>query len=93
MNRHFVSASGMVKVIRTTPLESEVNCGKKNAVSFRFLRAATLLKSLAGSKLVIGLIGESVQAAADSIAVCAAGGAMSIGWPAETMGGWVYSHA
>src|ERR1035441_8965719 len=35
----------MVKVIRTTPLESEVNCGKKNAVSFRFLRAATLLKS------------------------------------------------
>ena len=44
-NRHFVSASGMVKVIRTTPLESEVNCGKKNAVSFRFLRAATLLKS------------------------------------------------
>ena len=30
--------------------------------------AATLLKSLAGSKLVIGLIGESVQAAADSIA-------------------------
>src|ERR1039458_1511808 len=45
MKRHFVSASGMVKIIRTTPLESEVNCGKKNAVSFRFLRAATLLKS------------------------------------------------
>jgi electron transfer flavoprotein alpha subunit len=34
--------------------------------------AATLLKSLAGSKLVIGLIGESVQAAADSIAACPA---------------------
>src|ERR1035441_2349658 len=49
-NRHLVSASGMVKVIRTTPLESEVNCGKKNAVSFRFLRAATLLKSGFGAE-------------------------------------------
>jgi len=34
--------------------------------------AATLHKSLAGSKLVIGLVGESVQAAADSIAACPA---------------------
>jgi electron transfer flavoprotein alpha subunit len=32
--------------------------------------AATLHKSLAGSKLVIGLVGENVQAAADSIAAC-----------------------
>jgi len=34
--------------------------------------AATLHKSLAGSKLVVGLVGESVQAAADSIAACPA---------------------
>src|SRR5437868_1428441 len=35
----------MVKVMRTTPLESEVNCGKKKAVSFRFFRAETLVRS------------------------------------------------
>jgi electron transfer flavoprotein alpha subunit len=34
--------------------------------------AATLHKSLTGSKLVVGLVGESVQAAADSIASCPA---------------------
>lgn len=34
--------------------------------------AATLHKSLAGSKLVIGLIGDDVQAAANSIAACPA---------------------
>ena len=34
--------------------------------------AATLHKSLAGSKLLIGLIGENVQAAANSIAACPA---------------------
>jgi len=34
--------------------------------------AATLHKSLAGSKLVAGLIGENVQAAANSIAACPA---------------------
>jgi len=34
--------------------------------------AATLHKSLAGSKLVIGLVGENVQAAANSIAACPA---------------------
>ena len=34
--------------------------------------AATLHKSLAGSKLVVGLIGENVQAAANSIAACPA---------------------
>jgi len=34
--------------------------------------AATLHKSLAGSKLVVGLVGESVQAAANSIASCPA---------------------
>lgn len=32
--------------------------------------AATLHKSLAGSKLVIGLVGDNVQAAANSIAAC-----------------------
>ena len=40
-----INAAGMVKVMRTTPFESEVNCGKKKAVSFRFLRAATEAKS------------------------------------------------
>jgi len=34
--------------------------------------AATLHKSLAGSKFVVGLIGENVQAAANSIAACPA---------------------
>ena len=34
--------------------------------------AATLHKSLAGSKLVIGVVGETVQAAANSIAACPA---------------------
>jgi electron transfer flavoprotein alpha subunit len=34
--------------------------------------AATLHKSLAGSKLVVGLIGENAQAAANSIAACPA---------------------
>jgi electron transfer flavoprotein alpha subunit len=34
--------------------------------------AATLHKSIAGSKLVIGLVGENVQAAANSIAACPA---------------------
>ena len=34
--------------------------------------AATLHKSLAGSKLVVGFIGENVQAAANSIAACPA---------------------
>jgi len=34
--------------------------------------AATLHKALTGSKLVVGLIGESVQAAANSIAACPA---------------------
>ncbi len=34
--------------------------------------AATLHKSLAGSKFVVGLVGESVQAAANSIAACPA---------------------
>jgi electron transfer flavoprotein alpha subunit len=34
--------------------------------------AATLHKSIAGSKLVVGLVGESVQAAANSIAACPA---------------------
>ncbi len=34
--------------------------------------AAALHKSLAGSKLVVGLVGENVQAAADSIASCPA---------------------
>jgi electron transfer flavoprotein alpha subunit len=34
--------------------------------------AATLHKSLAGSKLVVGLIGENVQAAANSISACPA---------------------
>ena len=34
--------------------------------------AATLHKSLTGSKFVIGLIGENVQAAANSIAACPA---------------------
>jgi len=34
--------------------------------------AATLHKSLAGSKLVVGLIGENVQSAANSIAACPA---------------------
>ncbi|HUA37585.1 MAG TPA: hypothetical protein VMA35_04200 [Candidatus Sulfopaludibacter sp.] len=34
--------------------------------------AATLHKSLAGSKFVIGLVGENVQAAANSIAACTA---------------------
>ena len=34
--------------------------------------AATLHKSLAGSKLVVGLIGDNVQAAANSIAACPA---------------------
>jgi electron transfer flavoprotein alpha subunit len=34
--------------------------------------AATLHKSLAGSKLVVGLIGENVQVAANSIAACPA---------------------
>jgi electron transfer flavoprotein alpha subunit len=34
--------------------------------------AANLHKSLAGSKLVVGLVGENVQAAADSIASCPA---------------------
>jgi electron transfer flavoprotein alpha subunit len=34
--------------------------------------AATLHKSLAGSKLVVGMVGESVQAAANSIASCPA---------------------
>src|ERR1035438_8098871 len=37
------------------------------------LRAArTLNKALAGSSLVVGLVGETVQAAADSIAACPA---------------------
>ena len=34
--------------------------------------AATLHKSLARSKLVVGLVGENVQAAANSIAACPA---------------------
>jgi electron transfer flavoprotein alpha subunit len=34
--------------------------------------AATLHKSLAGSKLVVGLVGENVQAAANAIATCPA---------------------
>src|ERR1700690_1326119 len=34
--------------------------------------ARTLNKSLAGSKLVVGLVGENVQTAADSIAACPA---------------------
>ena len=34
--------------------------------------AATLHKSLAGSKLIVGLVGENVQAAANSIAACPA---------------------
>jgi electron transfer flavoprotein alpha subunit len=34
--------------------------------------AATLHKSLAGSNLVVGLIGENIQSAADSIAACPA---------------------
>jgi electron transfer flavoprotein alpha subunit len=34
--------------------------------------AATLHKSLAGSKLVVGLVGENVQAAANSVAACPA---------------------
>jgi electron transfer flavoprotein alpha subunit len=34
--------------------------------------AATLNKTLAGSKLVVGLVGENVQAAANSIAACPA---------------------
>ncbi len=34
--------------------------------------AATLHRSLAGSKLVVGLVGEAVQAAADSIGACPA---------------------
>jgi electron transfer flavoprotein alpha subunit len=34
--------------------------------------AATLHKSLAGSRLVVGLIGENVQAAANSVAACPA---------------------
>jgi len=34
--------------------------------------AATLHKSLAGSKLIVGLIGDNVQAAANSIAACPA---------------------
>ena len=34
--------------------------------------ARTLNKSLAGSSLVVGLVGENVQAAADSIAACPA---------------------
>src|ERR1039458_5526338 len=34
--------------------------------------AATLHKSLAGSKFVVGLVGENVQAAANSIAACPA---------------------
>jgi len=34
--------------------------------------AATLHKSLAGSKLVVGMVGESIQAAANSIAACPA---------------------
>ena len=34
--------------------------------------AATLLKSLTGSQLVVGLVGENVQAAANSIASCPA---------------------
>ena len=34
--------------------------------------ARTLNKSLAGSSLVVGLVGETVQAAADSIAACPA---------------------
>ncbi len=34
--------------------------------------AASLHKSLAGSKLLVGLVGENVQAAADSIAACPA---------------------
>lgn len=36
--------------------------------------AATLHKAIAGSNLVVGLVGESVQAAADSIASCPAKG-------------------
>ena len=45
MNRHVVSASGMVNSIRTTPSASATRCGKKNAVSFRFVRAATFDRS------------------------------------------------
>ena len=46
MNFHSVSASGMVNVIRTTPLLSETSCGKKKADSFKFFRAVTWLRSV-----------------------------------------------
>src|SRR5260370_42418002 len=58
MKRHLVSASGMVNVIRTTPLESEVICGKNNAVSFRFLRGETLPKSGLGGVRSRGAAGS-----------------------------------
>ena len=49
-NFHSVSASGMVNSIFTSPSASAIRCGKKKAVSFRFLRAETLLRSGAGGR-------------------------------------------
>ena len=44
-NFHFVRASGIVNSIRTVPDSSAIRCGKKNAVSRKFDRAATSDKS------------------------------------------------
>ena len=44
-NFHWVRASGMVNSSLTLPSASAIRCGKKKAVSLRFLRAETLLRS------------------------------------------------
>ena len=54
-NFHRVRASGMVNCIRTTPFESAMSCGKKKAVSARFFRAATALRSATGAGAFAGM--------------------------------------
>ena len=49
-NRQRVNASGIVKLIRTTPLLSACNCGKKNADSFKFARADICCKFGVGTR-------------------------------------------
>ena len=61
-NRHSVSASGMVNSIFTSPCLLETRCGKKKAVSFKFLRADTWVRSGLGGWAAAPPLSSSLSA-------------------------------
>jgi electron transfer flavoprotein alpha subunit len=68
LNRYIAKNMETILVLAHTENDGSLAKSAREALH----AAATLHKSLAGSKLLVGIIGENIQAAANSIAACPA---------------------